>query len=139
MKRVFLFPESTLCNELIAYANDNDIGPNEWIFKGRVKKEGRVGQVSPTYVWYLLSSRFPGRKKGLATSLNIQKIKGGDLKPVWPHLFRHGAAMYMLHRTGRLDVVQKQLGHRSVMTTEIYAELTDDDRQRIIKENEEIT
>ena len=137
LKRVYLFPESNLIQDLLYYIKENSISRENWIFQGKVKTGNRIGQVSPTYIWYLLSSvgRITDRWKrrdGIATTLGIRKIKGGNLKPAWPHLFRHGAAMNIYHRTQRLDVTQKQLGHSSIMTTEGYAELTDDDRKKII-------
>ena len=136
LKRVFLFPESTLCHALLQWAKDNEIARQDWIFPGR----SRIGQVSATYVWYLLSGVRRSedkwkRRDGLATSLGIRKIKKGGLQAAWPHTFRHGMAMLTYHRTGRLDIVQKQLGHSSVQTTETYAQLTDDDRRNIINKN----
>ena len=144
LRRVFLFPESTLCQDLLDYCTREGIGKYDWIFQGQVRKPGKEGQVSPTYMWYLLSSA-PHlgdkwkRREGLATAIGIRKMKGDKLKPAWPHLFRHGAAMYIYHRTGRLDVTQKELGHSTIATTEGYAQLLDDARKKIIdgsKENE---
>lgn len=129
LKRVFLFPESTLVKELIVYSKERSIPAHSWIFQGKSKD----GRISPVTIWYLLANCEYGRKLGLAAELGIRKIKNDNLRPVWPHLFRHGAAMNMYHRTGRLDVVQKQLGHRSIVTTEIYAQLTDEDRQILIQ------
>lgn len=138
LRRIYLFPESTLCSKLLVYIKEQKIGRYNWIFRGKVMKVGREGQVSTTYVWYLLSgvrreSDRWKRKDGLATKIGIRKMKGEKLKPAWPHLFRHGAAMNIYHRTGKLDVTQKQLGHSSIVTTESYAEMTDDDRKKIIQ------
>jgi len=138
LKRIFLFPESTLCQDLLEFAKEENIGDYNWIFKGN----SDTGQISTTYIWYLLSSARGTsyssdkwkRKQGLATVLGFNKIKGGLLKPAWPHLFRHGNAMNVYHRTGRLDVTQRQLGHSSIQTTEGYAEMTDEDRKKIIGE-----
>lgn len=46
---------------------------------------------------------------------------------VTPHSFRHAFASHMLRHTGRVELVQKLLGHASIDTTMIYAELLDDD------------
>ncbi len=132
LKRVFLFSDSTLCKDLMAYCKENGIMKGQWVFKGGVTKHGKEGQVSTVYIWYLLSSTEDGRKPGLATMSNINKAKGGRRKPAWPHLFRHGAAMNIYRRTGRLDVTQKELGHSTIGTTEIYAQLMDTDRKEII-------
>ena len=137
LKRVFLFPESTLCKDLLQWTKDNEIERYEWIFRGQCRTGAKRGQVSTTYVWYLLSGvNRPmdkwKHKDGIATSLGIRKMKGDKLKAAWPHLFRHGSAVNILNRTQRLDVVQKQLGHSSIMTTEGYASLQDDTRKKII-------
>lgn len=49
--------------------------------------------------------------------------------PAWvtPHKLRHSFATQALSRTGRLDFVQKVLGHENPATTQIYAHFTDQD------------
>ena len=138
LKKVFLFPGSTLCQDLLLYADGNGIGDHEWIFQGNSKDN----RVSTTYIWYLLSSIKTSyssikwkRKDGIATSLDIVKTKGDSRKPAWPHLFRHGAAMNIYHNTGRLDVTQLQLGHSTIQATEGYAKMTDEDRKSIIQKS----
>lgn len=42
-----------------------------------------------------------------------------------PHRFRHTSATDMLTRTGNIRAVQKFLGHASLATTQIYAEVVD--------------
>ena len=133
LKAIYLFPESTLCRDLLDYTAETDLDRFDWIFQGL----SRAGQVSTTYIWFLLSAiRNPAdkwkRRDGLAISQGIIKVKGSIRKPAWPHLFRHGAAMNIYRRTQRLDVTQRQLGHSTIMTTEGYAELMDDDRKTII-------
>lgn len=141
LKACYLFKESILCQDLLKYVGENNIGGKEWLFRS---SKSKTGQVSTAYIWYLLSAIKETsyssikwkRKNGLATILGVRKIKGGIRKPAWPHLFRHGAAMNIYHRTQRLDVTQKQLGHTTVMTTEGYAELTDEDRKKVINNAE---
>ena len=140
LRRTYLFPESILCHDLLLYINENGIDKHDWLFQGKSK----TGQVSTTYIWYLLSAQRGSsnssikwkRQDGIVTSLGIRKMKGEKRKPAWPHLFRHGAAMNIYRRTGRLDVTQHHLGHSSIMTTEGYAEMTDEDRKRIIDSSE---
>ena len=132
LKRIYLFPDSTLCKDLLDFCRRNKIGNQEWVFKGK----GRTGQVSATYIWYLLSCPMtPGRGKrreGISVSLGIRKIKRGKLKPAWPHLFRHGAAMNILKRTKSLSVTQRLLGHSTITTTEGYAGLSDEQIKEIV-------
>lgn len=135
LKKVFLFPGSTLCTDLLEYAQD--VERHKWLFRGKC----RDGRVSTTYIWYLLShvqrstDRYK-RRDGIATKLHVRKDKGANRQVAWPHLFRHGAAMRTYKRTGMLDVTQHQLGHSSIQTTEIYAGMTDEDRKKIIEGGE---
>ena len=132
LKTVYLFPESTLCEDLHQYAKDNGIEEGQWLFQGK----SRDGRISAVYIWMMLSANTTGRPQGLAVRKRITKQGKYDLKYAWPHLFRHGAAMYMLKRTGRIDIVQEQLGHSTVMTTEGYAKATKIDRKDVIEKSE---
>ena len=118
LKRVYLFPESTLCQDLLDFSHGNDL-----LFTNRQGKP-----LTELYVWRLLCRE----GKGICYVNRILKIKRGAYKPAWPHLLRHGAGMNMLRRTGRLDVVQEQLGHSTIVTTQIYAQVSDEDRKNII-------
>ncbi len=136
LKKVYLFKESTLCQDLLDYIVQEHIEKFCWVFQG----SSRTGQVSPEYIWYLLAyvshkDDIYKRKNGIGIIIGVKKMKGADLKSAWPHLFRHGAAMNIYHRTGKLDVVQKELGHSSIVTTEGYASLMDEDAKKIIADS----
>ena len=124
LKRVFLFVESSLIKDLLTYCSEEGIKEKELLFPSPRNSAKPVGEV---YIWRLVTK--------IAKKLSIKKIKGGDFKEAWPHLFRHGAAMWILKRTGRLDVVRDQLGHRFIATTESYAGLTEEDRGEIIRKS----
>lgn len=127
LKRIYLFPESTLCQDLLLYCSENHIGTSEWVFPSRRNASKPFSHVT---LWRMITS--------MSEELGIRYIKKdtrtGEYrnKPAWPGLYRHGMAQYSLHRTGRLDVVQSQLGHSSISSTQVYAGLSDDDRKNII-------
>lgn len=66
---------------------------------------------------------------------NVQQIVGrlgvkAKLeKHVTPHQFRHAAATRKLRSSGNLRVVQDQLGHSRLDTTQIYTHIVDPERQ----------
>lgn len=126
LKRIFIFQDSDLCSRLVSYCREHRI--KGWVFPGRRNPDNPMNTV---YAWRLITRLAKGAgirhiKKDRATGQYMNR-------PAWPHLFRHGAAMNMLRRTSRLDVVRDQLGHRTVQTTEMYAGLGDPERQEIIQ------
>lgn len=82
------------------------------------------------YVDYL----FPGvRTNTITTSAVRQFVKGyglraGIQKDIHPHMLRHTYAVLYLKAGGNLRSLQKNLGHSSLTTTQIYLEITEDDR-----------
>jgi site-specific recombinase XerD len=54
----------------------------------------------------------------------IQKwCKLAGVKRVNSHAFRHSAATHMLENGADIRVIQKLLGHASIVTTEIYTQV----------------
>jgi len=129
LKRIYLPSGSTLCEDILSYCKENNL--TEMVFPGiRDKRK----PLSPVYIWRLLSEK----NKGVAWKLGIRRKKIDRMssreenKAAWPHLLRHARAMWILKQTGRFDVVKEQLGHSSVMSTEEYAGLADEDRKNIV-------
>lgn len=76
---------------------------------------------------------FPSRRGGYITKQRADQIikdagRRAHLKTE-PHAlqFRHGYAINFLKLGGRLDVLQRQLGHRDINTTMKYLNLTEED------------
>ena len=128
LKRVYLFPESTLCKDLTEYCKSTHIKSGEWVFPSRRSASKPFNSVT---LWRMVTT--------LTESLGIRYIKKdkrtGEYmnKPAWPHLVRHSYAMSALSRIGRLDIIQKQLGHASISATEVYAGVSDEDRRKAIQ------
>jgi integrase/recombinase XerD len=78
--------------------------PNYWLIEGVNKK-----QYSPTSIGAIL-------KKA--------SIKSGLNKIVRPHMLRHSFASHLVMSNTNIRVVQQLLGHSSLDTTQIYANIT---------------
>jgi site-specific recombinase XerD len=77
------------------------------------KKAGRSGAGLPLKVDMRINQRSIPR-----TVRKWCELAG--VKRVNPHAFRHSAATHMLERGADIRVIQKLLGHASIITTEIY-------------------
>ena len=132
VKEVYI--TATLCEKLKAFCKKHKIASGEYIFKPN-RKDAKLPYLSPWYVWKLVEkcSReamvFKLKKRGKA-------YKGPRYKEAWPHLFRHGAAMHILDTTGSTELVQRQLGHSFITTSQGYAVLKADKARRELSEIE---
>lgn len=59
--------------------------------------------------------------------------KSGLTKNVYPHLLRHTFATDMLNKTSNIRLVQKALGHSSIITTMIYTHVADKQLESAMK------
>ena len=57
-------------------------------------------------------------------------IKVATDKDIHPHCLRHSIATLWLKEGKLVRGIQKQLGHRSLTTTQIYLDYFDDDRKK---------
>lgn len=69
-----------------------------------------------------------GRIGGRAIEREIDKIatRAGFEKSIFPHLMRHSFATHSINGGMPIHVLQHIMGHESAATTEIYAELSDE-------------
>lgn len=79
-------------------------------------------------------------QRGPWTSQAVQQVVKGLLKSVdlyeagkSAHALRHSYAVQLYRQERDLRAVQKQLGHSSIQTTQIYADVTEEDIQGQIK------
>lgn len=70
----------------------------------------------------------------LASRAGIYKrrFRDGELRPPGPHKLRHSHAVLLLSQGVPITVVQSQLGHKSLSSTQIYAQIADPQRERMI-------
>lgn len=62
-----------------------------------------------------------------------RRFRDGALRPAWPHTLRHGYAVNLLEQQVPITVVQAQLGHHSLRSTEHYTRISDPRRAELIR------
>ena len=84
--------------------------------------------------WPLIVSR---NKKRITRQQIWKIIKGarhGIQITVSPHTFRHTFATNLYQKSKDIRLVQKALGHRSIQTTQIYADVSREDMKKAMEE-----
>lgn len=83
---------------------------------------------------------FPGKKNGIVHSSTIRKslkkiagLSKVKLEKVHPHSFRHYFAVQFYETYKDLPTLSYLLGHSSIETTKIYLELSDKEKERMIR------
>jgi site-specific recombinase XerC len=78
---------------------------------------------------------FPGQRGHGISPRSVQIIfKKYAPSGVTPHKIRHSYASELYRRSKNLRVVQENLGHTSIKTTEIYLHTDLDERKRVYRE-----
>jgi integrase/recombinase XerD len=103
------------CIRLLKFCEDNHFKKDDYLFPNNNSK---LGYVSRLYVWRVLN------RASLSAGIEIfgkknPRSKGG-VKGAYPHMFRHSNAMHLLDKTKNIKLVQQELGHASVNTTQVY-------------------
>jgi len=108
---------SELCQELKTYTLSNKISERTPVFRGN-RNPGK--SLNRRYVHRLIT-----KAADECWIIKSKKMKSGPyaFTAAWPHLLRHSAAMFILDSTNDLKLVQRQLGHSSIVTTEMYASI----------------
>lgn len=101
-----------LSHLLNLYVTNNKIKPNRIIF-GRMHRKKKTDKpffkvLDPSTVWRMT-------------------IKFSEFNP---HAYRHTYAIYLLRKTGNIRYVQKQLGHDSIKSTEIYLQFAEFEEEK---------
>ncbi|KIN79772.1 tyrosine-type recombinase/integrase, partial [Clostridium botulinum] len=77
---------------------------------------------------FVTSKRPHARLGGRSIQREIKKIakRAGINKSIYPHLFRHSFATNKLNAGMPMPVIQHLMGHESPATTQIYAQLSEE-------------
>ncbi len=88
--------------------------------------QGRPAQMGKTASRAVFLNRQGGRlsSRSVDTLVRTAGAAAGIRQTVTPHLLRHTFATHMLDGGANLRVVQELLGHENVVTTQIYASVT---------------
>lgn len=76
--------------------------------------------VAPASEWVFPSPVKDGPISGGWIETKIREVGDQVGAKLWPHRFRHTFATELLRSTGRVEIVQQALGHRSLLSTMVY-------------------
>lgn len=102
-RRVYI-PDGEICDLIVAYRHARNPDCDSFL------TNSRGGPASPQYIRRLV------RQLGENAAIT---------RRVTPHMFRHSIATYLLEEGVDIRYVQRLLGHRSIVTTEIYTHVAD--------------
>ncbi len=96
--------------------------PGEYIFPGRA---GRP--LSRWSAWRRVVRA--ARRAGVIR----RRPSAPEGRPAWPHTLRHSYAVHLLRQGLPVTLVQRQLGHRSLLATQIYTQIADVHAEEMIE------
>ena len=115
---------NSLVSDLSAWIND--LGPDDYLFCGTTIKDGKLSHLSTArlrQIFYAACERAGVQKK-------IGRNKDGQVKHEFSlHSLRHFHAVQSLKNGVPINSVQKQLGHSSLKTTQIYLDKSFEERR----------
>ena len=118
----FVYASPDLCNWIRKYCDQENIGPEDWIFPSIHDKKKILGRGQIHKMITEASEHAKVFRLGKANPRT-----GGRYKGISYHVLRHSYAVYMLRKTNSVKTVQKQLGHASINSTNAYADIAYDD------------
>lgn len=116
-------PISRQCSDLVMkYMKSRKIydKPEEYLFKSRLGKKMTIASVEWTY------NKYVEKAKALYPTMFCEES-------YTPHSMRHSTASHMLDAGVPLTVIKNFLGHSSLQTTQIYAEISANKANQYLK------
>jgi integrase/recombinase XerD len=89
-----------------------------------VRQQGPQPSLSRDALLFVNLRGDPGNANNLRKVLNLAMLRTGITKPVTPHTFRHTYATLQLEAGTDLRVLQAQLGHADIGTTQVYLQVS---------------
>ncbi len=68
----------------------------------------------------------------IKTALNLARKRTKIAKRLHPHLLRHAGSTHMLEAGQDIRIIQKQLGHADISTTQIYTHVAKETRKKAV-------
>ncbi len=96
---------------------------------GSVRRDGLVSGTSNALFLNYKGGRISTR--GARKALHQWLIKACEGKKITPHTLRHSFATHLLDRGCDLRSVQEMLGHKSIVTTQIYTHVTAESLKKV--------
>lgn len=95
--------------------------------------------IESDYVFVNLWSKPIGRPMRYSAVYDIfRRLKAKTGINIHPHMLRHTHATNFIRASGRMDIAQRRLGHKSIQTTQsIYTHISNEDLKREYKEYQE--
>jgi integrase/recombinase XerD len=103
-----------------------------WVRRYLESARPRIGKAQPSSNLFLSTYGNRLKKGELARMIHVCATKAGIKKNVTPHVFRHTAATEMVRNGADLRYVQEYLGHRFLVTTQVYTRVTNPDLKNMI-------
>lgn len=120
LKQVFV--PAFFCTELQEWIEGNGVKRGKYIFS----HDGGETHWLVESSWRIVTSA--ARRAG------VMKVnRYGKIVPAWPHTFRHGNAEMLYAMSGNLLFVKQQLGHSKITTTEVYLDVTREQKEGYVE------
>ena len=106
---------------------------NELIIRGKGNKI-RTIDITPTFKMivrsYILTNNIKNKERIIKVSRQRIYQLTKEIAQCNPHMFRHSYAIHLLRATKNIRYVQMQLGHSTILTTQVYLRYMDFDEEK---------